>query len=78
MTGNNGKFMEIAESTRGPQIIVHGHTAAVQFYINKHLPETCTVLNNFVLHFTNKIYNNEKVGYSAQESRLVNKSLSNF
>ena len=72
VTGSNGKFLELAESDRGPQIAVHHNTAVTQFYINKHQPETLTILNNFVLHYVNKLYNNEKVDMSAEESKFAN------
>lgn len=78
VTGNNGKYMELAESDRGPQIVTHENSTVTQFHINKNQPETWILLNNFVLHFVNKIYNKEKVDLSAQESRISHYDPSKF
>jgi len=55
VTGSNGKYLELAESDRGPQVSIHGNAAMVQFYISHHQPETVSLLNNFITHFVHKV-----------------------
>lgn len=55
ITGFNGAYLELAESDRGPQIAVHENTVVTQFYVLKQQPETSTLVNNFVLHYVNKV-----------------------
>ena len=59
ITGSNCKYIEIAESSSGPQIAHHGDLVAVQFDIWEQNKETIQVLRNFIDHYSNKIYNNE-------------------
>jgi hypothetical protein len=78
VTGFNSKYMELAESSRGTQVALHRNSAFTQFYISKNQPETLTILNNFVVHYVNRLYNNEKVDLGAEESRLTNHNPSMF
>lgn len=78
VTGSNGKYMELAESSRGSQIATHNNCAVTQFYINKNQSETQTVLNNFVIYYVNRLYNNERVDFGVEESRMLNHNPSIF
>lgn len=52
-------YTVIAESSRGPQIILHNNTVALQFHVNHKYPATFLVLKNFVLHVMSR-FQNEK------------------
>lgn len=58
-TAKENVYTVLAESPRGPQIIMHGNCVAVQFHISNKYPSTFTVLKNFVLHMMHR-YQNEK------------------
>ena len=58
-TSKENVYTVIAESPRGPQIIIHSNCVAVQFHISNKYPATFTVLKNFVLHMMHR-YQNEK------------------
>ena len=58
LIGSNGKFTELAESDSGPQIATMENLVAIQFYILKENPETIKVLNNFINHYMNEIFEN--------------------
>lgn len=52
-TEKDNVFTVLAESERGPQIIIHQNFVGVQFHINSKYPETLEVLRNFVVHMMN-------------------------
>ena len=61
ITGSPERYLQLAESVDGPQIISHKNTIATQFYIMKEQAETITLLNNFIKYYVDKLFNNEKV-----------------
>lgn len=68
ITGNPERYTTLADSVRGPQICTHRNTVAVQFYVTKDQIETVTVMNNFVSHYVDKIYNREKIDLKVDET----------
>lgn len=52
-------YTVLAESSRGPQIILHYNAVGVQFHISPKYPATELVLRNFVVYMMNK-FQNEK------------------
>mmetsp|Transcript_7935 Transcript_7935/g.15428 ORF Transcript_7935/g.15428 Transcript_7935/m.15428 type:complete len:620 (-) Transcript_7935:28-1887(-) len=57
-TEKENVFTVLAESERGPQIIIHQNFVGVQFHVNPRYPETLDVLRNFVMHMM-KVYQSE-------------------
>ncbi|CAG9323794.1 unnamed protein product [Blepharisma stoltei] len=49
----------LAESQRGPQIIVHNNAVGVQFHVSSKYPMTFLILKNFVVHMMDR-FQNEK------------------
>jgi hypothetical protein len=49
-TDKDSVIMVLAESVRGPQIILHHNFVGVQFHVNPKYPATLEILRNFVLH----------------------------
>ena len=58
-TAKENVYTVLAESPRGPQIIIYGNCVAVQFHISQKYPSTFIVLKNFVLHMMHR-FQNEK------------------
>ncbi|OMJ75186.1 hypothetical protein SteCoe_25736 [Stentor coeruleus] len=52
-------YMVLAESNRGPQIIIHNNAVSLQFHISNKYPATFLVLKNFVTHMMSR-FQNEK------------------
>ena len=58
-TSKENVYTVLAESPRGPQIIMYSNIVAMQFHINSKYPATFTVLKNFVQHMMSR-FQNEK------------------
>lgn len=52
-------YTVLAESSRGPQIIIYSNAVGLQFHINHKYPATFLVIKNFVLHIMSR-FQNEK------------------
>lgn len=51
-------YTTLAESSRGPLVVTHGQAVVVQFEVGIGGDQSWTsVMNNFVMHHTNQIYN---------------------
>eukprot|EP00347_Sterkiella_histriomuscorum_P023878 403333072 len=60
----------LAESERGPQIIEHRNTIAVQFHIVRRYSETVTVLQNFIKHKILEIQKVDRIHITLEEADL--------
>ncbi|CAI2384980.1 unnamed protein product [Moneuplotes crassus] len=51
-------YTTLAESSRGPLVVTHDQAVVVQFEVSNGGDQSCmSLMNNFVMHHTNRIYN---------------------